>query len=809
MPRTILGGIFIASIAAVTALAAQQPPSSPASTPLPPPRAVLDRYCATCHNDRLRTAGLSFEKIDVARPADGAEVWEKVIRRLRTGAMPPAGMPRPEQASVDAVVSYLEATIDREAAAHPNPGRPSLRRLNRTEYGNAIRDLLAVEIDAGSSLPSDDSRYGFDNVGEVLTLSPLLAERYLAVARQVRRLALGDPTINPAFETYEVSKDLIQEDRAGEDLPFGSRGGISVGHYFPADGEYIFKVRLQRNSRQYIRGMQQANELDVRLDGRRIQHFTIGGERRGKSSFVFSSASMGDVAQEQYERTADEALDVRQWVDAGTHQIGAAFISDGSVAERPLQPRLTMYDYSQFKGGDAAVETLAIGGPYTVKGLGDTESRRRIFVCRTETDACAKRILSTLARRAYRRPVTDEDVEPLLAFFNRGRRDGGFQAGIGLALERLLAGPEFLFRIERDPPIASGARPLGHAQRGIAYRVSDVDLASRLSFFLWSSIPDDTLLDLAERGRLKDPAVLEGQVRRMLADARASSLTTSFAAQWLHLRNIGSVSPDLEQFPYFDENLRDAFRQETELFFESILREGRSVLDLLTADYTFVNERLARHYGMPGIYGSHFRRVRLTDGNRGGLLGHGSILTVTSYSNRTSPVIRGRWVLDNILSTPPSPPPPNVPALKERDTAGRTLSMRAQMEEHRANPACASCHRLMDPIGFALENFDGVGTWRTTDANTPIDSSGVLPDGTAFKGLGELRQALVRKQREQFVWTVTDRLLTYALGRGVDYVDAPVVRRIMKDAAPGGYTLSSLIMGVIKSTPFQMRRSES
>ena len=781
-------------------MAAQQAPSSAGPAPLPPQRAVLDRYCVTCHNDRLRTASLSLEKIDVARAPDGAEVWEKVIRKLRTGAMPPAGMPRPDQASVDGLVTYLETTLDSAAAAHPNPGRPSLRRLNRTEYSNAIRDLLAVEIDAGASLPADDSRYGFDNVGEVLTLSPLLAERYLAVARQVRRLALGDPTIKPAFEVYEVSKDLIQEDRASEELPFGTRGGIAVRHSFPADGEYIFKVRLQRNSRQYIRGMQQANDLDVRLDGRRIQRFTIGGERRGRSSFVFSSATMGEIEQEQYERTADQTLDIRQWVEAGTHQISAAFIKDAAVSEHPLQPRLTMYDYSQFKGGDAAVGTLAIGGPYTVKGLGDTESRRRILLCRTENDACARKILSTLARRAYRRPVTGEDLQPLLAFYNTGRREGGFESGIGLALERLLAGPEFLFRIERDQATAAP---------GTAYRVSDMDLASRLSFFLWSSIPDDTLLDLADRGQLKDPAVMERQVRRMLADPRARSLTTSFAAQWLHLRNIASASPDLEQFPYFDENLRNAFRTETELFFESILREDRSVLDLLGADYTFVNERLARHYGIPGIYGSHFRRVQFTDGNRGGLLGHGSILTLTSYSNRTSPVIRGKWVLDNILGTPPSPPPPNVPALQERDTTGKASSMRAQMERHRANPACASCHRLMDPLGFALENFDGVGRWRTTDANAPIDSSGVLPDGTPFRGLGGLRQVLMQKQREPFVWTVTDRLLTYALGRGLDYHDAPALRRIMKDAAPGGFTLSSLILGVVKSTPFQMRRSES
>ena len=773
-------------------------PSSPS-----PHRALVDRYCVTCHNDRLRTAGLSLAQADTERPSASADVWEKAIRKLRTGAMPPAGMPRPDQATLDGFVTHLETSIDRDAAARPNPGRPALRRLNRTEYSNAIRDLLAVDINADASLPADDSRYGFDNVGEVLTLSPLLAERYLAVARQVRRLALGDSTIRPTIEQYEISKNLLQDDRASEDLPFGSRGGLAVRHHFPADGEYVFTVRLQQNSRQYIRGMQQSNDLDVRIDGRRIEHFVVGGERRGRSAFAFSSATMGDVAQEQYERTADEVLNVRQRVEAGAHQVSASFLDDTSVPERPLQQRMTMYDYSQYKGGNAGVATLVIDGPYNVTGPGTSESRRRIFVCRPTGAAdeapCARRVLTTLARRAYRRPVTSEDLRALMAFYTRGRAQG-FEAGIGLALERMLAGPEFLFRIERDPMnVAAGA----------SYRVGGYDLASRLSFFLWSSIPDDTLLDLAGRGRLSDPTVLEQQVRRMAADPRAHALVTSFAAQWLQLRNIASVTPDQERFPYFDDNLRQAFRTETELFFESLLLENRSVLDLLNADDTFVNERLALHYGIPGVYGSHFRRVRLIDGHRGGLLGQGSVLTVTSYSNRTSPVIRGKWVLENILSTPPSPPPPNVPALKERDAGGTVLSMRAQMEQHRANPACASCHRLMDPIGFALENFDGVGRWRTTDANAPIDPAGVLPDGTTFSGLPELRHVLQQKQGEQFVWTVTDRLLTYALGRGVEYYDAPALRAIIRDAAPGGYTLPSLILGVVKSTPFQMRRSES
>jgi mono/diheme cytochrome c family protein len=541
--------------------AARQSAAPVASASASRHRAVVDRYCVTCHNDRLRTAGLSLAQADTERPSVSAEVWEKAIRKLRTGAMPPAGMPRPDQATLDGFVTYLETSIDRDAAARPNPGRPALRRLNRTEYANAIRDLLAVDINAGASLPADDSRYGFDNVGEVLTLSPLLAERYLAVARQVRQLALGDSTIRPTIEQYEISKNLLQDDRASEDLPFGSRGGLAVRHQFPADGEYVFKVRLQQNSRQYIRGMQQPNDLDVRIDGRRIQHFAVGGERRGKSSFVFSSATMGDVAQERYERTADEVLSVRQQIEAGAHQVSVSFLDDTAVPERPLQQRMTMYDYSQYKGGNAGVATLVIDGPYNVKGPGTSESRRRIFVCRptgaVEEERCARRILTTLARRAYRRPVTDQDLRALMAFYTRGRAQG-FEAGIGLALERMLAGPEFLFRIERDPMnVAAGA----------SYRVGAYDLASRLSFFLWSSIPDDTLLDLAERGRLNDPTVLEQQVRRMLADARAHSLVTSFAAQWLQLRNISSVTPDQERFPYFDDNLRQAFRTETELFF--------------------------------------------------------------------------------------------------------------------------------------------------------------------------------------------------------------------------------------------------
>jgi hypothetical protein len=776
-------------------------PSDPAA--ISPHRATINRYCLACHNDRAKTAGLTLEKADLERISSGAEVWEKVLRKLRAGAMPPAGAPRPDQATSDSLALYLETELDRAATDSPNPGRLSLRRLNRTEYVNAVRDLFAVEIDGGSLFPGDDSRYGFDNIGSALTLSPLLAERYLAVARKVRRIALGEPEVRPAFEYYDVSKYLRQEDRVSEALPFGSRGGIAVRHHFPLDGEYVIKVRLQRNSREYIRGLTEPHDLDVRLDGARIQRFTIGGERKGKSAGIFSTASMGDVEQERYEHNADEVLEVRFPVKAGTRLIGVSFIEEASVPESPLEPRMTMYDFAQYKGGEPGVASIAVGGPYNAKGLGETPSRQKILMCQpaalAEEEPCARKILTTLARRAYRRPVAAEDIQTLLGSYRTGHNQGGFEAGIAMALERMLAGPEFLFRVERDP---AGVAP------GAAYRISDLELASRLSFFLWSSIPDEQLLDLAERGSLHEPAVLEEQVRRMLADSRSNALVSNFASQWLYLRNLRTVAPDLEQFPYFDENLREAFRKETELFFESILREDRSVLDLLNADYTFVNERLALHYGIPNVYGGHFRRVQLTDSNRGGLLGQGSILTVTSYANRTSPVIRGKWVLDNILGMPPPPPPPNVPELRDRNKEGKILSMRERMEQHRANPVCASCHRVMDPLGFALENFDGTGRWRTIDSNTPIDASGMLPDGTAFRGPAELRAVLLQKRRDQFLSTITERLLTYALGRGVEYYDLPAVRQILREAAASEYRLSSLLFGITRSTPFQMRRSE-
>ena len=799
--QTSLGsiGIVLAGVCSLQAAGLQD--LVPSHTPSY--RAVLDQYCVTCHNQTARTAELLLDQADVENIGDGPEVWEKVLKKMRAGAMPPAGMPRPDQATYDSFATYLETALDSASAAHPNPGRPVLHRLNRVEYANAVRDLLAVEIDGTTLLPADDSRHGFDNIGDVLTVSPALLERYLSAARKISRLALGDPDISPVFEGYNVPKYFVQDDRMSEALPFGSRGGIAVRHNFPADGEYLLKVRLARNSRDYITGLlDQPHQLDVRLDGARLELFTIGGETHGKSAPLFSNNAMGERAQDIYERTADDILEVRFPATAGPQQIEVAFLKETSMPEGPLRTPMSKYDLHNYKGGEPGVASVSITGPYDASGIGQTPSRDKIFVCRPSSaqdeESCATKILSTLARRAYRRPLTEDDIQTLLAFYKAGHNEGGFEAGIGSALERILVGPEFLFRIEVDPEnVASNT----------AYRISDLELASRLSFFLWSSIPDNQLLELAEGGKLQDPLVMEQQVRRLLKDSRSKALVSNFAAQWLQLRSLRAINPDQDVFPYFEENLREAFRVETELFFESLLREDRSVLELLSANYTFVNERLARHYGIPDVYGSHFRRVELETEERRGLLGKGSILTLTSYANRTSPVLRGKWVLENLLGTPPPPPPPNIPDLVESDQDGQAFSMREAMEQHRANPACATCHNVMDPLGFALENFDGIGTWRTTDAGDPIDSSGVLPDGTPFRGPAELQRVLLESKSEEFVATATERLLTYALGRGVESYDAPAIRSIIREAAPKNYRWSSLILGIVKSTPFQMRRS--
>jgi hypothetical protein len=765
----------------------------------PAPRALLDQYCVTCHNERLKTAGLMLDKMDVEHVSDAAEAWEKVVRKLHTQAMPPAGLPRPDKRTYDRLASWLEFALDRAAVAKPNPGRPAVHRLNRAEYVNAVRELLALDADGRTLLPADDSGYGFDNIADVLSLSPGLLDRYLSAARKIGRIAIGDPTLRPTVETYNVSKYLVQDVRMSEELPFGSRGGIAIEHNFPLDGDYIVRIRLQRTLVEAIRGLAEPQQIEVRLDRARIKLFTVGGD--GPRAPYTGGGSIPT----EYERTADAGLEVRFAAKAGRRLVGVSFLRNSSAPDGVQRAPLAVSSFGFYieRDTEMAVNSVQISGPYNAKVPEDTPSRRRIFSCRPKSSAdeaaCAKTILTTLARRAYRRPATEADVQSLLRFYEAGRTEGDFDAGVETALENILISPDFLFRIERDPAKIAPST---------AYRLSDLELASRLSFFLWSSIPDDELLAVATRGQLKDRVVLEHQVGRMLADARATALVTNFAGQWLYLRNMRRMAPDPETFPGFDDNLREAMQRETELFVESTVREDRSVVDLLTANYTFVNERLARHYGIPNIYGSHFRRVTFSDDTRGGLLGQGSILMVTSYPTRTSPVLRGKWLLENILGTPPPPPPANVPPLQENgEGASKPLSVRERMEQHRKNPVCASCHARMDPLGFALENFDAVGRWRTTsEAGTPIDASGVLPDGTKFEGPADLRKALLNR-REEFVGTVTEKLLTYALGRGVDYRDRPAIRTIMRGAAPTDYRWSSLILGIVESTPFQMRRS--
>jgi len=813
MKRAILCGLAVAWVAAGYLQTTGEPQlTSPAPSHGSQYRSVLDGYCVSCHNQKLRTADLLLDKAAVEKIGEGAELWEKVLRKLRTRAMPPAGMPRPDEATYDSFVAYLEKELDFAAAAQLDPGRPLIHRLNRAEYANAIRDLLAVDFDAESYLPPDHSGDGFDNLAAVLTVSPVLMERYMSAARKISRLAIGSASARVTSEEYHISENRAQDSRLNDDLPFGSRGGIAIRHHFPLDGEYVLKIRLQRDRTNFIRGLLgEPHQLDVFLDGVRLESFPVGGERHGATGLLHTRTGniyMGEPEQNDYELSgAEEGLQVRFPAQAGTRLVGVTFLRKTLESEGLLEvgPRSMEPDIDEYKGGDPNIDSVTITGPYQATGRGETPSRIKIFECypggkgNRDEESCAQEILSTLARRAYRRPVTDADVQPLLNLYRAGRNEGGFEAGIELALQRILAGPEFLFRVERDSE---------NVPPDTAYPISDLELASRLSFFLWSSIPDDPLLDLAEAGMLKDPAVLEQQVRRMLADYRSSALVDNFAGQWLYLRNLRSWKPSLREFPDFDGELRQALRQETELFFKSMLREDRSVLDLLSADYTFLNERLARHYGIPDIYGSSFRRVTLSDENRRGLLGQGSILTVTSRVNRTSPVLRGKWVLENLLGAPPLPPPPNIPPLSEKKEEVGGLTMRQRMKEHQSNPVCASCHAGMDPIGFALENFDAVGQWRATEGNAPIDASGTLPDGTRFEGPAGLRKVLLSRP-ERFVQTATGKLFTYALGRELEYYDAAALRKILREAAPGGYRWSSLILGIIKSTPFQMRRSPS
>ena len=740
---------------------------------------LMRRYCVACHNARTRTANLALDEIDVAHPGDAVEVWEKVAHKLRGRTMPPLGRPRPDEATYDRFATWLETALDRHADASPDPGRPLLYRMNRAEYRNAVRDLLGFEIEV-DALPPDDEAHGFDNIADALSVSPLLLESYVTAARKVARLAIGDPGAPPVTATHQAPPTLRQNAHL-DGLPLGTRGGLRVAEYLPADGEYEIRVRLQRNGAGSINGIAEEHHMELSLDGEPLAQFAIGSAD-AYTPLNPETNNQGVAVNKAF--TADEHMHVRIPMTAGAHTLMATFVGKPTA----------------LFGAVPGVEAILLTGPFDARPAGatDTTSRRHVFVCRpataSEEEPCARTILTRLGRLAYRRPLTDDERETLLGFYRDGRRKGDFETGIELALRFLLASPRFVFRAEAEPSIAPG----------IAYAVSDMDLASRLSFFLWSSLPDDELLTVAEAGRLSDPEELERQVHRMLADPRAQALVENFAGQWLFLRNVDTVQPDVTEFPDFDGNLRHALRRETELFFEHVMRENRGVLELMTADYTFVNGRLAKHYGIPGVYGDRFRRVPVDDENRRGLLGHGSILTVTSYPNRTSPVLRGKWVLDNLLGAPPPPPPQAVPQIEENTLGQQPRSLRERLEQHRANPVCASCHAKMDPIGFALEPFDAVGRWRTSDAGLPIDASGALPSGASFDGPGELREALLSRP-EDFVGTFTRKLLTYAVGRGLEASDAPTIREIVREAAKTDYAFSSIVTGVVRSDPFRMK----
>lgn len=784
-PRVSVARTLTIGLALGVSLSAQTATAQPSSSSA---REVLDRYCVTCHSERLETAGLSLEQIDVANAHEGAEVWEKVIRKLRTGTMPPSTRPQPSAADRGALVSWLETSLDQAAADTPNPGRTeTLRRLNRTEYQNAIRDLLALDIDSRALLPPDESGYGFDNVN-VGDLSPALLDRYISAAQKISRLAIGSTHTSLQSDVIRVPADTTQEDHVAG-LPIGTRGGMTAPYTFAQDGEYDVSIRLARNRTGNIGGLRgdTMHTVQLLLDRMPMATFTVQRPEGGDDKF------------------ADAHLTLRLPVTAGPHDVGATFLKQSSsLMETERQPLLSHFNEQRHPRLTPAIYQVTITGPYAPRGADQTPSRDRLFVCTPDgtgeaaEESCAREILATLMKRAYRRPVSGEDVDEAMAFYREGRSAGDFDAGVGNALTSVLVNPEFLFRVELDPEPAAAAG---------AYQISDLELASRLSFFLWSSLPDDELLDAAIAGRLSQPDELDRQARRMLADPRSDNLASNFAGQWLMLRNLEAVSPSPRLYPDFDDNLRQAFRQETEFFFDSVLREGRSVLDLLQADYTFLNERLARHYGIPGIHGSRFRRVELDeDSKRGGLLRHGSILSVTSYATRTSPVIRGKWVLDNIYGAPPPAPPANVPVLEDNSVQAG-LPMRERLSQHRNNPACASCHNTIDPVGFALENFDAVGRWRDHGGDIgAMDTSGGLPGVGEFVGVDGLEAGLLSRPK-LFGGRVTEKLLTFALGRGVDYYDAPAIRQILRDAEPDGYRFSSLILGIVKSVPFQMRNS--
>jgi hypothetical protein len=831
MNRILLASALAFIAASWASLAGQQPNTAGSGLSRTATDGVSDisrTYCETCHNDRLKTGGLSLQGL----PIDGnAETWEKVIRKVRAGMMPPAAAKRPERAALDTFAGSIETAIDRAAAVSPNPGRAPLHRMNRVEYENAIRDLLALDVDSSTLLPADDSSHGFDNIGDVLGVSPSLLERYVAAAAKIGRLAVGERDAAPAQVTYSVKGDLSQNQTL-EGMPLGTRGGTTITHNFPVDGEYSLRLALLKLSFGQVFGEgAEGEELEVTLNGQRVKLFKLDEVpmffmRESKGSHP-AKPQPTDPIEERVKMTPDIRLEFKLKVKAGPQTIGVAFLNKANAINEDLVRRPVSSTYDVFIGMQYGYTTaphlsrVVITGPYNAAGLGDTPSRRRVFVCRPASDpdtlpaaakatagtrrsspeidasegGCAKQIISTLVRRAFRRPSTDADVDPLMAFYQQERnKTGNFEAGIEMALRRILADPEFIFRFE--PPPASVAPQT-------AYRVSDTELASRLSFFLWSSIPDDELLKLAIDGKLHQPAVLERQTRRMLADPKARSLVTNFANQWLFLRELKNANPDVTVFPDFDDNLRQAFQRETELLFESVMREDRSVLDLLDSDYTFVNERLARHYGIPNIYGPDFRRVPVPNDARRGLLGHGSLQLVTSNPNRTSPVMRGKWILENLIGTAAPTPPPDVPPLEEKPTA-TAKSVRERIEQHRASPACAGCHKIMDPIGLAMENFDAVGRWRTTDEGVAIDASGQLVDGTPLNGPASLRKAMLDRQ-DVFIAAMTEKLMMYGVGRETKYYDMPAVRTVMRDAARNRYRFSDLILGVVKSAPFQMK----
>ena len=770
----------------------EAPASAQAALPAQPPasahQALVAQYCVTCHNQRLKTGGFVLDPAAVASPSADIEVWEKVARKLRAGLMPPPGSPRPSPAALDAFTNWLEGELDRTAARSPNPGRPMLHRLNRSEYANAIRDLLLVEVDPAVLLPPDDSAFGFDNVSDVLGVSPSLQERYLTAASTISAVAVGDTRMRPGGETYRIAQDLSQDQHI-DGLPLGTLGGTRVRHIFPVDGEYDIQTKLYRTNLNIVRGLQYPRDVEIAIDGRTVHRATIGGTADLASLFEKPTDTGDDV---------EKRLRTKVKVAAGAHDVTVAFVGNVAVKDAVrLQPFLRSSSDNFDWAGHPHIQTVTITGPFGATAPGDTPSRRAIFSCAPRTRAdegtCARQILSRLARKAYRRPTTDAELRPLLAFYEQGRAEGSFERGIQRGLERILASPFFIFRVEQDPVALAP---------GTAHRLNDFELASRLSFFLWSSIPDETLLLRAERGGLQQTATLDAQVGRMLADPKSSAIVANFAGQWLQLRNVRAVQPNSNLFPDFDDNLRRSMRRETELLFESIIREDRSVLDLLRADYTHLDERLARHYGVPNIYGSQFRRLPVPDDARRGLLGHASILSVTSHAERTSPVLRGKWVLENLLGLIVPPPPEDIPPLVASQDEPKTL--RAQMELHRANPVCASCHKLMDPIGFALENFDAVGSWRRQEAAGKIDASGQLADGTKVDGVVALRNAILARP-DVFVTTMTEKLFVYALGRGVEAYDRPAIRRVVRDAAKDNYRFSSLVRGVVRTAAFQMR----